>query len=309
MSHWSLLPNPLRPLGQTSWLGTHAGASFALPTQDPKKFNVYISGRDSKNRSVIGLATLNLESDTPEWDLTDTPIFQHGSLGAFDENGVSYPWLVQEGEDLRMYYNGWMPSVLTPFHNHLGLAVSRGNDDFSRYSKAPILERTDDDYLSIGSCCVLKDKDHWKMWYTCFLGWKTNPTGDLQHEYSIKFATSKDGLTWVRNNQLCFELQTGECAIARPSVIQTQQGYHMWFCYRGEDYKIGYAFSKDGISWARDDQYGLDSGLSDWCDKGITYPHVFQCEQDFYMLACGNRYGQGGLGVAKLSSLPEAIHL
>ena len=74
----------------------------------------------------------------------------------------------------------------------------------------------------------------------------------------------------------------------------------MWYVYRGEQYRIGYAHSKDGINWERrDDLSGIDVSESGWDGIAISYPHVIEHNGYLYMLYCGNDYGRDGLGIAR----------
>src|SRR5206468_11075677 len=45
----------------------------------------------------------------------------------------------------------------------------------------------------------------------------------------------------------------GEYAIGRPCVRRDGDRYRMWYCYRGDAYRIGYAESADGLTWIRKD--------------------------------------------------------
>ena len=75
----------------------------------------------------------------------------------------------------------------------------------------------------------------------------------------------------------------------------------MWYCSRGESYRIGYAESDDGIHWIRKDQdVGIDVSDSGWDSEMIEYPFVFDHEGDRYMLYNGNGYGKTGIGLAVL---------
>jgi hypothetical protein len=75
----------------------------------------------------------------------------------------------------------------------------------------------------------------------------------------------------------------------------------MWYSYRGLKYRIGYAFSKDGLVWTRRDS---DAGLSvtpgDWDGDMIEYPFVFDHGNHRWMLYNGDGYGQTGFGLAVL---------
>lgn len=300
-SGWTKLGRILEPDGNREWMATYTGASFALPRSGGDAVDVYVTGRDSRNRSRVGVIAIDPERPVPALSIGDLPVFDIGDLGAFDENGVSYPWIVDAGNTQYMYYVGWMPTVLTPFQNHVGLAIRQSGGEWRRHSRAPILERTDEDYLSIGSVSVVREADRWRMWYTCFRRWGQSPD-EPKHVYAIKFAESSDGVRWNRPNRVCIDnTSDDDYAISRPSVIRHDGLYHMWFSYRGEQYRIGYAWSRNGLDWTRrDDLAGIDVSKSGWDSRAICYSHVFGWKGAFYMLYCGNHYGQEGLGLAVL---------
>ena len=179
------------------WMATCTGPSFAVQQESTSKFDIYITGRDEKNRSLVGKVVLDIKNPKKIISLTENPIFTLGELGCFDENGVSYPVIVESEGERFMYYVGWIPTVLTPFQNFTGLAKAPiGSDDFKRVSRAPILGRTDAEPFSSGSVYVLKE-DTWKIWYTSFLRW--GKEGEHKHYYVIKYAESDDGINWNRN--------------------------------------------------------------------------------------------------------------
>lgn len=279
---------------------THAGPSFAR-VRGRSVIDVYVTGRDSQNRSQIGVVQVDLASpQKPKVSISPQPVFSFGERSAFDENGVSYPYLLCEEHRTLMYYVGWMPTVLTPFQNHIGLAIEQPDGSFKRVSRAPILERTDIEFSSMGSSCVLKEGDLYRMWYTSFLRWG-NDAKDHKHYYVIKYAESQDGVKWTRNNHVCIGItEDWEFSICRPSVIRTPGGYHMWFAHRGEHYRIGYAYSKDGIVWEKqaepvrflEESPGFDS-------RAQAYPHVFELGGELYMIYTGNDYGKEGFGLAQ----------
>lgn len=278
-----------------------AGAAFARPLGDGS-VKIYATGRDDQNRSQIGVIKLQISgSEAQVTEVSPEPIFTLGERGAFDENGVSYPWIVSSGTRDFMYYVGWMPSIITPFQNHAGLAISdRGTDQFFRHSRAPLLDRTNEEPFCTGSSCVIKDGTIWRMYYTCFIRWGQNRSDDL-HYYHIKYAESRDGLRWNRTGQVCIDhIYQDEYALGKPSVIKLGDTYHMWFVWRGKKYRIGYASSKDGINWARDDGLsGLLPSGAGWDSDEVSYPHVFQVGEWLYMIYCGNEYGKGGVGLAR----------
>jgi hypothetical protein len=68
-------------------------------------------------------------------------------------------------------------------------------------------------------------------------------------------------------------------------------------------YRIGYASSIDLIKWKRDDsKAGIDVSENGWDSEMISYPHVFELDNNVYMLYLGNQVGRFGFGLARLES-------
>ncbi len=286
-----------------SWMATCTGPSFAVQINDTSLFDIYITGRDAHNRSQIGKAVLDIEDLQRPMRIQDLVVFDVGELGCFDENGVSYPVIVEHNGLRYMYYVGWVPTVLTPFQNFTGLATApTGTDNFTRVSRAPILERTNAEPFSSGSVYVMQENGLWRMWYTSFLRW--GGAGEHKHYYVIKYAESIDGIHWQRDGKICIDIENAsEYAIGRPSVFKYNNQYYMWYVYRGDEYRIGFAMSDDGIEWKRMDHLaGIDvSKQRTWDSNAISYPHVFPHKDYLYMLYCGNDYGREGLGLARMA--------
>ena len=98
-------------------------------------------------------------------------------------------------------------------------------------------------------------------------------------------------------------------AQASPDVFFHNNKYHMFFCYRyslnfrGKEkgYRIGYAFSDDLVNWVRDDsKAGMDVSEQGWDAEMISYPHVFELDNNIYMFYLGNQVGRYGFGLAQL---------
>lgn len=298
---WEKLGLIIKPNSKIQWMSKWTGASFAIKSKQKEIFDIYVTGRNNQNKSLIGIIKYNIKN-LEVVDIDENPILDLGERGTFDENGTSYPWLIENKGELLMYYTGWVPTVITPFQNHVGLAKwNNSKRKFERESKAPILERTNNDPFGTGSVCVIKENKKWKMWYTCFDKWGVLKNEE-KHYYKIKYAESNDGINWERNNKVCIDFKNNnEYCIAKPSVIKINNLYHMWYTFRGLEYMIGYALSKNGIDWERKDEIvRITTSKKGWDSKSICYPHVFKHEKKLYMLYCGNNYGEEGLGLAKL---------
>ena len=300
--HFKKLGRIIKADPNVEWMSSFAGPSFARRRGESSIYDIYVTGRDSQNRSSIGLVSLDLKNPHQILSISPQAIFSLGELAAFDENGVSYPSLVQFKNTCYMSYVGWMPTTMSRFQNHAGMAYETKPHSFHRLSKAPILERTDLEYSGTGSACMMAEGELLKMWYTSFIRWERCPDESIKHYYVIRYAESTDAKHWTRSEHICINFQNDtEFAISRPSVLKLGDTYHMWFAYRGAEYRIGYASSKDAINWQRDDSLaGISTSTEGWDSKAVCYPHVFQHDDDIYMIYNGNHYGKEGLGLAIL---------
>jgi predicted GH43/DUF377 family glycosyl hydrolase len=301
-SKWEKRGRLLHADGTIPWMYGFTGAAAFDDPHGEGPVDLYISGRDDRGRSMIGRARIDLDR-YEVLELEEEPVFTPGQLGAFDENGVSYPTLVRTKGELLMYYTGWVPTVLTPFQNHLGLARLGPDRRFHRVSRAPILHRNDDDFLSVGSSYVSLSGGVWRLWYTSFLEWGSGEAAP-KHRYEVKLALSLDGQRWERpfGKHICVGAENpGEHSFCRPSVLFWRGLHHMWYAFRGEHYRIGYATSEDGVHWERkDDLVGLELSADGWDSKEQCYPHVIRRGNVLHMVYSGNGYGRDGLGLARM---------
>lgn len=300
MPAWKRIGPIFQPERQHPWIVSHA----ALPVADHlagDRFRVYFSSRDERGRARIGHFEMDLSSPFALDGLSDAPALGFGPLGTFDDNGVTSAWVNSHGARKLLYYSGWTTGGTVPFRFFIGLATSDdGGRIFRRVSAAPILDRSDVDPYLTGSPCVLIERDRWRMWYVSGTAWEDG--SPPRHRYHIKYAESQDGTRWRRSGTVCVDYASpGEYAIARPTVIWHEGRYRMWFCCRGESYRLGYAESLDGLRWERDDaQAGLDVSSDGWDAEMIAYPFVFHHRGALYLLYNGNGYGRTGIGLAVL---------
>ena len=295
--NWIKRGRIFEPSGQAPWIGTHAALPVVEPTD--RGHRVYFCSRDILGRSHIGYGELatgatQLDRISPE------PVLRPGSLGAFDDAGVTTACVVRHDDRAFLYYTGWSRGVSVPFYLNIGLAISEQDGPFHRISAAPLLDRMAlDPYLN-ASPWVLVEANVWRMWYVSGTGWETI-NGQPRHNYHIKYAESSDGLHWLRTGAVAIDYGEGEYAFGRPCVMHDRAAarYRMWFAVRGDAYRLGYAESVDGITWERDDRRAhLPLSPSGWDSEMITYPVVFAADGTLQMLYNGNDYGRTGIGWA-----------
>ena len=291
------------PKGNFDWMVTHASLPIANKIKDDL-YRIYFATRDKDNRSYTAYIEMDIKNPKEILYIPENPVLKPGKLGTFDDSGAISSWIVNYNKKKYLYYAGWNIGVTVPFHNSVGLAISQdGGKTFNKYSEGPILDRNIIEPYFVGSSCVIIENEIWKMWYLSCVKWEIE-NGRSKHYYHIKYAESKDGITWNRKGIVCIDFKSkDEYAISRPCVIKEEGIYKMWYSYRGgtDTYRIGYAESADGIKWERkDEEAGIDISESGWDSEMIEYPFVLEHKGKKYMLYNGNSYGKTGFGYAIL---------
>lgn len=292
----------LRPDPRKDWMQSHVAVP-ALERVRGDLFRMYFCSRDAKNRSQIGYAEFDIREPEKILYLTPEPVLRFGELGAFDDSGVTPTWILDRGGKKYLYYVGWNKGSTVRFQVYAGLAISEdGGKTFRRYSRAPILERVRQDPLLTATLSILKEGGKYRMWYISGDRW-FEKDGETFPVYNIKYAESKDGLTWKRDGRVCVDYKNDEeHALARPCVLKENGLYKMWYSYKGHagvDYRIGYAESKDGLRWTRrDEAAGIVPPKEGFDSVMQAYGFVVAHKGRKYMFYNGNEYGRDGIGYA-----------
>jgi len=291
-----------RPDRSKWWMRSHAMNPTPRLLKEGPLVKVYFAGRDDNNRSQTGWVILDMSDDFKVIDMAAEPVISLGRLGTFDDNGIAPISLVDFESKTYLYYVGFKPGGTTRMDLYGGLAISdRNEDNFQRFSEAPLLGRTPVNPLINTAPFVLRDNSVWRMYYVAGLQWfhKDLPS------YNIQYAESRDGITWDRTGQVAIDFKDGnECALAKPWVVKHDGGFEMWYSYKGKDpktayYQIGYATSTDGINWTRkDEEVGISLSKSGWDSDMMEYATVVQYNGKNVMFYNGNGYGSEGFGVA-----------
>ncbi len=293
---WEKIGRILAPNNKYYWSKSHMSLPTPLIFKDFVR--IYFGSRDSKNRSRISFLDYNPEKKKIIYR-HKKPVIDLGKLGTFDDNGMMPCSLIRKDKSIFLYYVGWNPRSTVRFSFYSGLAISKDNGfTFKRYSHAPIIERTNLEPYVNASPMVIKIKKNYFMYYVSGEGW-INP--DLPR-YNIKIATSINGKEWKRLNKTAIDFKNRkENALARPCVVRFGSKYYMWFSKKGKNYRTGFAYSKDGINWKRNDTLvDLNIGKTSFDNKMICYPFVFPFKKNIYCIYNGNNYGYSGIGMAVL---------
>jgi predicted GH43/DUF377 family glycosyl hydrolase len=278
---------------------THAALPLITMVSDGSA-RVLVGGRDDQGRGQTGFVDLSLR-DARVTAVMPDPVVRVGELGTFDDRGALPSCMLKVDSRWLLFYTGVMLGQTVPFYYAVGVAVSEDGERFEKISQAPILDRNEVDPYLVASPCVLHDEGRYRMWYMSGVRW-TMEDGRPKHYYHIRYAESPDGLNWKRDGHVCIDFKPGEYAIARPSVVRDRGRYRMWFPYRGDRYKIGYAESSDGLTWERMDEQVTFAPTKPaaWEDDMQCYPWIFDADGERYMAYNGNDYGLTGFGLARL---------
>ena len=244
--------------------------------------------------------------------ISETPVLKLGELGTFDEFGTYPISVIRHNNEVRAYYAGWTRCESVPFNVAIGYGISKDDGKtFDKIADGPVLSYSIDEPFILSGPKIRRFNNQWYLFYIAGKKWIMD-NGKPEPVYTIRMATSDDGLNWVKHNKdlIPYKVEENE-AQASPDVFFYQGKYHMFFCYRhsagyrGKEkgYRIGYASSTDLANWERDDaKAGIDVSEDGWDAEMISYPHVFELDNEVYMFYLGNQVGKFGFGLAKLDN-------
>lgn len=289
------------------WSQTHS----TLPTPyilSKKVLRIFFTSRDSEQKSRISYIDVNPENPLEILYINPVPILELGTIGMFDDRGMTSSYILPIKDKLFFYFNGYNIGMPARYRIAIGLAVSDLNaSKFKKFSEGPILDRSISDPCGCATPTIIYDKGIYKMWYSSFRKWEIIQ-GEAEPYYNIAYAESKDAIHWVPFNLTCIDFRANEGGIVRPSVIKLKDTYYMWYSVRkntnyrkniSSSYRLGFAVSSNGISWDRlDDEVGISLSLEGWDSEMVCYPFVIRQGNKLYMFYNGNGFGQSGFGYA-----------
>ena len=315
MFTWKKLGRVFNPqdVNGLPWLDTFAQAPATLIFDDFVR--VYFACRpppDEKGQYVSRSAFVDLSRDAlPEIrGIAKQPILPLGERGTFDEFGTYPTSVIRHNDKVLGYYAGWTRCESVPFNVAIGAAISSDNGEtFTKLGAGPVLSYTSEEPFVLSGPKIRRFNDKFYLFYIAGTEWIPHDNRP-EPVYKIRMATSDDGLSWTRHGKdLITSRIEGQEAQASPDVFFCGKRYHMFFCYRyslnyrGKEngYRIGYAYSDDLETWARDDsRAGITVSDEGWDSEMVSYPHVFELDGKTYMFYLGNQVGRYGFGLAEL---------
>ena len=277
---------------------THASNPVAINIQDDV-FRIFFSGRNKDNKSSVGFVDVDILKQNVK-QITNNTIFKYGEVNSFYSHGVSIGNIYTVDEKKYMLFMGWQVQDSQHWRGDIGRLELEDDKSLVLNPNKVFIGCDDNDKVSLSYPWVMHDEQVYKMWYGSTENWSSD-NGEMVHV--IKYTTSQDGEVWEKHG-LAIPFKIGDAqAFSRPTVFKDDDGYHMWFSYRSGDgtkYRIGYAYSPDGLNWDRKKDSGIDVSPDGWDSEMICYPFVFYHKGKKYMLYNGNDYGKTGFGLAVL---------
>ena len=303
--HWKKLGLIFSPDPRQPWMQTHACLPAPIHLKDDV-FRVFFASRDAKNRSHVGFFDIRLGDNPTVVRVAEKPVLAPGPLGTFDDHGVYGTSVVRHLGRYYLYTFGWNRGARHPlFYTSIGLALSDDGENFTRYSPAPILGRSEFDPYFVTAPVVMIEVGRWRMWYVSGIRWD-EVNGELQSCYHVKHAWSADGIHWIcSHDPVLTHSSPKERHLARMWVIKQPDGYRAWHGYSlGDGYHIGFATSPDGLHWQRRPNYqGITRSPSGFDSEMIEHPAIVPFHKRWYMFYNGNAFGKDGVGLAVADTL------
>lgn len=290
------------PDGSSSW-ARHTALQPTPLLINEDTIRVFLGFRDDGGIGRVGYVDVRADNPGVVKKVSLQPCLDIGLPGAFDENGVIPCAVVNRDEGIYLYYAGYQLGHKVRFLAFSGLALSRnGGETFERYSRVPIIDRTDDEFLFRAIHSILYDDGRWKAWYGAGSEFRGGASKTLPC-YNIRYMESADGINFPREGKVVIDIERDEHRVGRPYVIRMADRYRMFFGSgtETEPYRLAYAESFDGLTWIRkDDEIGIGLSEEGWDSQMIAYPAVFCCKGKVYLFYNGNEYGKTGFGYAEL---------
>jgi len=241
------------------------------------------------------------------------PAIQLGGLGSFDEHGIFPINVLRHSNRVMAFTTGWSRRNSVSIEMGIGFAESfDGGMSFIKQGlSGPIMTATHNEPCLVGDAFVRYYDGFYHMWYIFGGPWRRESEfNDPDRFYRIAYARSADGQSWERNGQFIIKGKSEMECQALPTVFKNDGLFHMYFCYRDtfnfrisneKSYRLGYAYSYDGLNWTRNDEIsGIEDSTGEWDSDMKCYPHVFECDGKHFLLYNGNEFGKYGFGAALL---------
>src|SRR5688572_16663385 len=154
------------PTGDSDWAKHSALQPTPYLNSATRSIRIFSGFRDSDGVSRVGFVDVCAETPEKVLRVSDKPALDVGIPGTFDENGVVPCAVIEREGRLFLFYAGYQLGRKVKFHVFGGLATSdNGGETFTRYSRVPVCDRTDQELYFRVIHTMMFDEGRWKAWY------------------------------------------------------------------------------------------------------------------------------------------------
>lgn len=303
---WRKRGHIFSPSGQAGWMLSHSQGPTPLLLEG--RMRIFFSSRPQQNCSLPTFIDVNPEEPRQILSVNDNPILDLGEPGTFDEHGIIPKQVIRKDGRYLLYYIGWSRRTETPYSLAIGVAESSDATQFHRCFRGPVLGLEKDDALSTTAPGLIEESGLLHMFYTAGLTW-IRLNNRYEHTYTIRRATSRNGLEWKRDFKNVLEPRDELECLSNPTILKLGSSFHMWYSYKGskdfrtgsDSYRIGYASAPNLTGpWTRNDsKAGIDVSKEGWDSDMIEYPYVLTTGGKNLLFYNGNNFGGSGFGYAE----------
>jgi hypothetical protein len=305
---WKKLGLVYSPDGSLPWARSHA----MLPTPvllNDDVIRVFVTFCDADGIGRPGYVDVSAKDPLEVLGISRQPLLELGMHGTFDENGLLTCGVTDLGNGrMFMYYVGFELGTKIRYRLLTGLAISEDfGNSFTRFAPTPVLERSAAElFFRCGPYC-LHEQQRFRLWYIAGSEW-IDLDGKSMPVYNIRYAESDDGINWPDHGEVQIPItKPDEHGFGRPCVIaKPEGGYRMFYSVRRRSfgsYRLGYAESSNGKTWARmDEKLNLDVSPGAFDSDAIMYAAPIEIDGKLYIFYNGNNFGRDGFAAALLES-------
>jgi hypothetical protein len=302
---WRKLGLLWAPDGRLPWAKSHAMLPTPIRLPDGR-LRILLGICDTQTVARVGWIDLDEKNPSRVMNVAQEPLLDIGAPGHFDDNGVNPCCAVPMPDgSIRLYYVGYQLQRKIPYTLFTGLAhAPHAEAPFQRLAQTPILDRGPFEPF-FRTAPFVRPRDQASGWEAWYIGGGAfeNIDGRQQPRYSLRYATSADGITWPRSGKEVLVPQGEEIGFGRPWVMKATNGeWWLWYSVRSaRGYRLGYAVSSDGQNWQRrDEEVGIHPSPGEWDGEMICYGAIEQIGGDVFLFYNGSGYGRTGVGLAVL---------
>ncbi len=166
-----------------------------------------------------------------------------------DGQKVWSPSVIYENGIYQIWYQGYKNNKFSIYY-----AESTDGINWNKNDGAIIAPRTDKNEIGAAEPTVLYINNEYKMWYNAV---------DSNSRYHLGYAVSSNGINWDIYESYVLEGSGGSwdsIGITNPYIYFDGLTYHLWYSSSNiqSNWKIGYAYSNDGINWEKYEENPLN---------------------------------------------------